>query len=259
MLKTGADRLRTMVTMRIASAALAVLALPFVEAPSPESWWLLGVSALLHVFYDLFLVRAYRHGDLGQIYPLARGASPLLITVGAALFAGELPSALTIIGIAIVSVGVLSLAREFAARGPRTEIGLALWTGALIAAYTLVDGSGARASGSTIGYIAWLFVLGGLPMPLIFRCLRRKQGPAAVAPWTATRAAAGGIISLLAYALVIWAATMGPMGMVSALRETSVVFAALIGRIALSETLSRRRLIACIAVAAGAVCLGLRI
>lgn len=259
MLKGGDDRLRAMVVMSITSALLSCSVIPFVPWPHEDSWPALLTSAALHVFYNLFLVRAYRRGDLGQVYPIARGISPMLITLGAAIFAGEYLVPWALAGIVLVSLGILSLARGWAAQATRSDVGIALTTGVFIAAYTLVDGIGARLSGHALAYTVWLFALDGLPMPIIYWLARGWHGHPLLQPTAATgKAAAGGAISLIAYGLVIWAASIGPMGPVSALRETSVVFAALIGRIFLAENLTGRRLLACLSVAIGACLLGYR-
>jgi drug/metabolite transporter (DMT)-like permease len=213
---------------------------------------MLVISAVLHVGYNLALVRAYRHGELGQVYPLARGAAPLLVTLSAALFVGEhLPTA-ALMGVCLVSVGILGLA---GAKTGRAALLPAFLTSLFIAGYTVTDGLGARASGDPTGYAAWLFLLDGLPMVLIHRLQRGRFLPPIMTRETA-KAAAGGLVSLLAYGLVIVAVAVAPMGAVSALRETSVLAAALLGRFFLGEQLTGRRLAGCSLVAIGAVCLG---
>lgn len=259
MLKGGGDRLRAMVVMSITSAALSFCIIPLVPLPHVDSWPALFTSAVLHVLYNLFLVRAYQYGDLGQVYPIARGVSPMLITLGAATFAGERLAPWALAGIFLVSMGILSLARGWAARATRADIGIALTTGIFIAGYTLVDGIGARHSDDALAYTVWLFALDGLPMPIIYWFLRGWNGPSLLQPTAATgKAIIGGATSLVAYGLVIWAASIGPIGPVSALRETSVVFAALIGRLFLAEHLTGRRMLACLSVAIGACLLGYR-
>ncbi|WP_158811359.1 EamA family transporter [Beijerinckia sp. L45] len=256
LLKSGGDRFRAIVIMSTASGAACVPALALLPMPAAASWPAILVSAALHIAYNLFLVAAYQYGDLGQVYPVARGASPLLVTLGALLLAGEHPDTLMLLGIALVSFGIVSLAHGWNAGGPRKGLVVALTTGVLIACYTVTDGLGGRLSGAPVSYAAWLFVIDALPMPLIYWATRR-DGPALfdLSPAT-TRAAAGGLVSLAAYAIVIYAASIAPMGGVSALRETSVVFAALIGKLFLDEVLTWRRLLACATVGAGAILLG---
>jgi drug/metabolite transporter (DMT)-like permease len=256
LLKSGGDRLRAITLMSLASGAAALPVLPFVPLPAAAAWPALAVSAVVHVAYNLFLVLAYRHGDLGQVYPIARGSSPLLITLAAALIAGERPGPATLAGIVLISGGIASLSRGWAAAASRRGLLAALATGVLIAAYSVADGIGGRLSGAPHAYAAWLFVLDALPMPVIYWAVRGRRAPLIDRTPATWRGASGGVASLIAYALVIWAASVAPMGAVSALRETSVVFAALIGRVFLDERLSAGRLASCAAVAAGALLLG---
>jgi drug/metabolite transporter (DMT)-like permease len=253
-LRSGVDRLWSLTVMTIASSIVALPVALLLPLPTATSWPYILLSAALHVGYNLFLVRTYRHGELGQVYPIARGSSPLLVTLGAAIFAGEHLTLLALGGIALVSAGIISLARGSGSARP-LSIATALATGAFIACYTVTDGIGARLSLNPQAYAAWLFFLDGFPLVAIVLVMRGRA--AFVAPMVEVwKSAAGGVISLLAYGVVIWAVTLGPMGPVSALRETSVVFAALIGRYFLSERLTLRRLGACAVIALGAVALG---
>ncbi len=252
LLKGGGDRTRSIAVMAatagLASAAWAV----FLPAPRPGNWPYIGLSVALHVAYNFLLVLAYRHGDLGVSYPVARGSSPLLVAGGAAVLAGERLDAFALAGIVLVCGGIFGLARDGREGKLTRGIVPALLTGVTIAAYTVADGLGGRAAGNAWSYAAWLFALNGLAMlPVLF--WRRARLDAA-----SQRSAAGGVVSLAAYAVVVWAASAHPMGRVSALRETSVVVAALLGWLFLGEQLGSRRLVACLVVAAGAGCLGLR-
>lgn len=255
LLKGGDDRLRSVTAMSLASGAVSSAVAWVLPAPRPESWGCIGLSAALHVAYNLLLVLAYQHGDLGVTYPIARGSSPLLVTVGAALVAGERLDLPSFVGVALISLGIFGLSRE--ARGGLATRSLvpALLTGVVIAAYTLVDGLGARRSGDARAYAAWLFLSYGPPMALIL-ALRRGNLRDLRVDAESVRSASGGVVSMVAYAIVIWAASVSPMGEVSALRETSVVFAALLGRLFLGERLGLRRLASCLVVATGAACLG---
>jgi drug/metabolite transporter (DMT)-like permease len=200
-------------------------------------------------------VVSYRHGDLGVSYPISRGSSPLLVALGAAALAGERLDGLSLTGVAFISIGILGLAFE-GRKGLRSRALVpALLTGITIAAYTLADGLGARLSGHSQAYAAWLFVSYGPAMLLILVLWRGHADQFRLDAETA-RSALGGLVSMTAYAMVIFAASVSPMGPVSALRETGVVFAALIGRIFLGEELSGRRLASCSVVALGAACLG---
>ncbi|QJW96498.1 DMT family transporter [Frigoriglobus tundricola] len=258
LLKGGSDRLHSVTVMAVAASLVSAVWAAFLPAPLAESWSYIGLSVALHVAYNLLLVAAYRHGDLGVTYPVARGSSPLLVAAGAAILAGERPDALALVGIALVCGGILGLAREHR-RGPRSRvIAPAVLTGVTIAAYTVVDGLGSRVSGDAGAYAAWLFLATGPAMLPVWAWQRRVPGGLVRLDAGTLRSAAGGVVSLAAYAIVIWAASISPMGPVSALRESSVVVAAVLGWLFLGEPLKWWRLVACLVVATGAACLGLR-
>ncbi|MFW6749517.1 EamA family transporter [Pseudomonas glycinae] len=254
LLRGGADRLWSMTVMCVAIAIVCAIAAMFMVAPAPQSWGYALLSALLHVGYNLFLVRSYRVGDLGQIYPISRGSSPALITLGAALFAGETITPGEMLGIALVSGGIISLA--FRGRSLSVpSLPYALGTGCFIAAYSVVDGIGARLSGAPLAYTVWMSALWGVLMPVVYIGLRDARSLFSIRPGMFA-AAMGGLVSLLAYAIVIYAMNEAPLGAVSALRETSVLFAALLGYLFLGETLTVRRMLACVVIASGAIIIG---
>jgi drug/metabolite transporter (DMT)-like permease len=253
MLKGGRDGFWGMTVMGIATSLACAAALPFLPLPARASWPYIAGSALLHVGYNAFLVRAYRRGDFGSAYPIARGSSPLLVTLGAALVAQEVPTLIGMTGIVLVSIGIISLA--FRGRQlPETGIFYALGTGFFIAAYSVTDGIGGRLSGSAVSYTLWMCVIWGATALPLYKF--RRPGAAI---WQGTRAtglaALGGVVSVLAYGIVIFAMTRAPMGSVSALRETSVLFAVLLARIFFGEKLTSRRVLSVLVIAAGALCL----
>ncbi|MFO1247787.1 MAG: DMT family transporter [Alphaproteobacteria bacterium] len=253
MLKGGGDGFWGMTVMGIATSIACAAALPFLPVPARASWPYIAGSALLHVGYNAFLVRAYRSGDFGSAYPIARGSSPLLVTLGAALVATEFPTLIGITGILLVSIGIISLAFR-GGRLPEMGILYALGTGFFIAAYSVTDGIGGRLSGSAVSYTLWMCVIWGATALPIY-VLRRRD----MRLWRGVRAtglaALGGVVSVLAYGIVIFAMTRAPMGSVSALRETSVLFALLLGRIFFGEALTTRRMVSVLVIAAGALCL----
>ncbi|WLG94083.1 EamA family transporter [Pseudomonas sp. FP198] len=254
LLRRGADRLWSMTIMCIAIAVTCVVAAAFMVPPAAASWGYAVLSAVLHVGYNLFLVRSYRVGDLGQVYPISRGSSPALIALGAAVFAGESIAPGVLLGIALVSGGIISLAF----RGRQLSVPslpYALGTGCFIAAYSVVDGIGARLSGAPLAYTVWMCALWGVLMPMVYIGLRDARSLFSVRPGIFS-AAAGGLVSLLAYGIVIYAMNEAPLGAVSALRETSVLFAALIGAIFLGETLTARRILACAVIVCGTIIIG---
>jgi uncharacterized membrane protein len=254
LLRGGADRLWSMTVMCIAIAVTCVVAAAFMVPPAAASWGYAVLSAVLHVGYNLFLVRSYRVGDLGQVYPISRGSSPALIALGAAVFAGESIAPGVLLGIALVSGGIISLAF----RGRKLSVPslpYALGTGCFIAAYSVVDGIGARLSGAPLAYTVWMCALWGVLMPMVYIGLRDARSLFSVRPGMFS-AAAGGLVSLLAYGIVIYAMNEAPLGAVSALRETSVLFAALIGSIFLGEKLTARRILACVVIVCGTIIIG---
>ena len=254
MIRSGADRLWSITYMTISTAAVSAIGLFWLGLPAAASRPYAALSGALHLGYALFLSQAYRVGDLGQTYPIARGSSPLLIALGAAVLAGEHLNGPTLAGIALVSGGIMSLALD-GRRLAVPSIPAALGTGCFIAAYTITDGMGVRVSGNSLSYTALVFLLWGLLVPPVFIVARGWTGLRGT--WQeGAKAAGGGVISLFAYGVVIWAMQLGAMGTVSALRETSVVFAALLGRCFLQERLTPQRIAACLVIAGGAICLG---
>lgn len=252
-LRSGADRLWLVTIMSFATTLVAVpfaIALPL---PLPASWPYLFISSCLQVGYSIFLVYAYRYGDLGQVYPIVRGSVPVLVTISGFLFAGQHPAPRPLLGVALVAIGIVSLAAE-RQRPPAASILLALATGLIIALYTTTDAIGVGHAGDARVYATWIFLIYGALMPATFMALRGPPRVDIRSPETA-KAMAGGVVQLLAYGAVISAFALGPAGPISALRETSVVFAALIGRFFLDEALTFRRIAACAVVALGAFCI----
>jgi drug/metabolite transporter (DMT)-like permease len=259
MLHGNRDRFLSMTLMSVAIAVVATVVIVFTPLPVNAAWPYLIASGLVHIVYNMSLVQAYRRSDLAQAYPIARGSSPLLVTFGAALFAHEAIGPVHAFGIAMICGGIIAIALQ-GTNVSRASVLAALTTGTTIALYTVIDGIGVRLShGEALAYTAWMFLFYWL-MPLLFiarRGLAALWTPLWNAPIAVGTSFAGGLVSIAAYGIVIWAMQSGAMGMVSALRETSVVFAVLIGRMILRETVSAKRWLACVVVAAGAVCLGL--
>ncbi|ENC7005933.1 TPA: EamA family transporter, partial [Burkholderia multivorans] len=223
------DRLVQLGTMSLPYLAFGVLGTALLPAPARSAWPYVGASAVLEVAYCFTLVRAYRSGEFGQIYPIARGLSPLLVSVLAFAALGERPTPFGFAGIALVSLGIMSLALRRGFRFSGEGVPYALLTGVFIAAYSICDGIGARDSGSALGYIAWVYLLWSVPQ-LALVCAMRG-GPKAVFGSRATLrpGAIAGTISLAAYGIVIVAYRHLPVATVSALRETSSIFAVAIG------------------------------
>jgi drug/metabolite transporter (DMT)-like permease len=255
-LRTGADRLRTVTVMSFAMTLVALPLALILPLPASPAWPYLILSACLQVSYSVFLVAAYRHGQLGQVYPIVRGSVPLMVTIGGFVVAGQRLAILPLIGIVLVALGIMSLAMG-KERATTSTLLLALATGAVIASYTTIDALGVHATGSPAVYATWICLIYGTLLPATFVAIRGRLALAIRSPET-LKALAGGLVSLAAYGAVIVAFALGPAGPITALRETSVVFAALIGWLFLGEALTPRRIAACAVVALGAVCVGYR-
>jgi len=235
--------------------------------PRAACWpYLLG-SVGIHVFYNLLLMRCYRLGEFGQVYPLARGTSPLVVTILAAIFVHEHLAVAQIAGVVIVSAGLAVLV--LAGRRPRLAGGsggvatpgkqraaflAAVGTGLTIAAYTTVDGVGVRLSSSPVGYIGWLMLLESLGVPM-FALARRRDVLLKQSSRILLAGLGAGALSVLAYGLVLWAQTRGALAPIAALRETSVIFGAIIGTLVFREPFGRTRIAATVLVVAGIVML----
>jgi drug/metabolite transporter (DMT)-like permease len=275
LLRGGADRAQSMLIMNVTVGVIGLAMMAFAGLPSAACAVYVVASGFIHLVYNALLVLMYRSGDLGETYPVARGSSPALVALGGSLFAGEWMNLIGATGIGLVCAGIfmLAAARARSARQPsglasdralNEAVGLhamnlpaALATGASIAAYTVVDGIGVRASGNWVAYTGGVFAF-FLAMPLWYLA-RGRRAMFTIPMAEAAKAASGGAISLLAYAAIIWAMQASPMGAVSALRETSVVFAALLGAAFLGERLTGLRIAACCIIAAGAACVGWRL
>jgi uncharacterized membrane protein len=256
LLRGGADRAQTMLVINITIGTAGVVMMAFAGLPSSASAPYVFASGLIHLIYNALLVRMYRSGDLGETYPVARGSSPALVALGGSVFAGEWMGLINSIGIGLVCTGIFMLASARARSLRAMNLPWALATGVSIAAYTIVDGIGVRASGNWVGFTGGMFSF-FLLVPLWY--LARRQRAMFVIPLPeAAKAASGGLIALAAYGAIIWAMQANPMGAVSALRETSVVFAALLGAVFLGERLTVLRIAACCVIAAGAICVGWR-
>ena len=251
LVKASGDRTVTLGLIALGHCIPAVLLVPFVPIPNGVAFWFIAASTVIHWGYYYFLNISYRFGDLSLVYPVARGVAPVMVAIGAMIWADETLSWLAWSGILAVSAGIMVLAvvRYVDKRG----VGAALLTSALIAAYSVVDGIGIRASGTPVGYVVWLFA--AEICVAAFVLITRNTRYRALETKTQILGFTGGVISGLAYGLALYAKTLAPIGIVSAVRETSVIFAALIGVIWMGERPVHRRLLAAAIVACGVVIL----
>lgn len=258
LIKGGQDPYLSMTYMATRSGTLALLLLPFVQMPVPQAWVWLAASAALHTAYRYFLIEAYKAGDLVQVYPIARGAAPLMTAASTALLIGETLSPFGYAGIGALVVGVFLMSLRGGRLGhlePRA-VGYALMTSLTITAYTFVDGVGARINGSPQSFWAWMTCFNGLTMVATAMLWR---GPAVLSGFRKAwvPAVGGSVMSMAAYGIAIWAMTKAPIALVAALRETSVLFAALISVLILKEPMTRWRTLAAAGIVGGIVLLRL--
>lgn len=252
LIKAKLEPLLAMTLVVIGSGLAGVpLLLAFGAAPRVALPYVLGSTAL-HLGYYLALAEAYRRGDMSRVYPIARGGAPLLATLFAVVIAGETISLRALAGVLMLGAGVvlLSFGRSGEARQDRLAPVFALLTALVIAGYTVVDGLGARVSGNPSGYAATLFVVDTLPLPLLMLTWR---GPRVFAPmrlylW---QGLLGGAMAVVAYWVALWAMTRAPIPVVAALRETSVLFSAVIATAMLKERLLPSRVAAAVTIFAG--------
>jgi phosphonate utilization associated putative membrane protein len=245
----------------------ALVALPcalWVGLPQPASWPFIGASLVIHVGYYLALAGAYQHGELGLTYPIMRGFAPLLVALGSASIVGEAPSPVAWIGIVGITAGValVGLSHPGEALHHRKALLYAFANAAIIATYTFVDGLGVRSEqahgGEVLRYVLILFVLDGLPFPLLVLWQRGREGRRQIAHYARRRwpiAALGGSASIGSYAIALWAMTRAPVASVAALRETSVLFAAVLGTLLLKERFGWQRAIGTVVIVIGVMAL----
>jgi drug/metabolite transporter (DMT)-like permease len=253
LIKTSGDRLVLLTAVIAVSSLVGIVALPFVGWPGWQAVpWLAG-SVAVHVVYYWCLLSAYRTGDLSEVYPVARGAAPLVTAFVAFMILGEGLRPMQIGGVLMVSLGVLVIA-VIRAGGIRNSasLGWALAVSCCIAAYSTVDSAGVRAADSGLAYIAWLLTVDSIPL-VLFTVLRRRGAllPQIRRSWKACLG--GGLISGISYGAAVWVFQFSATAGVVALRETSVLFAALIGVFFLGERFGPRRIAAAAIVATGVI------
>ena len=259
LMKRSGDSLLSIWGMTLAGGLSSALVTPFVSFPPREVWPLLVASQVLHVLYMITLAYGYRVGHLNQVYPIARGLAPCIVALFAFGFAGERLGPAQAFGLVVVAGSIASLALSAPiaeASAPRDARRHAVWaallTGILIGGYSYVDAQGARGSAAALDFIIWSFVLDIFPITLVVLALRRGELVRFVR-CEAGPSAAGGLLGALAYGVVIWAMAGTAMAWVAALRETSVIFGALIGAWVLREPFGLRRLLGGAGVALGLI------
>jgi drug/metabolite transporter (DMT)-like permease len=248
--KGGADKLLTTILVTTWATLIAAVCLPFLPAPSRESWPFIAVSTLLQVGYYVLVAKTYHLADMSQTYPLMRGTAPLLVAItSVGLLGGHLsPSAW--VGIAIICAGILAMATSGHAKN-RAGLVLALLNAGVIASYTLIDGLGVRLSGAPAAYTLWIFLLTGIPLIVWAFAARRADFQGYIAAnWHL--GLVGGAGTIISYGLALWAMTLAPVAVIAALRETSILFGTAISAFVLKEQVSTIRVVAVCIIAIGA-------
>lgn len=251
--KHAGDRVMVFALMGVPLTLAGALAVAVAGMPGRAAVAFAIASAVIHVGYDLALMNSYRLGSYNQVYPIARGTSPLVVAVGAYLFANERLGAVPLAGVAVLALGLMSLALS-AGRLARPDLpaaGVAVLTGLTIAAYTIVDGLGVRTAHDPYAYAGLMFLLQGPVFPLI--AVGRRPARLWRDKPMVNRGLLAGTLLVVAYGTVLWAQSRAPLAEVAAIRETSVIFAALIGMAFLKERFGIRRVVAAAVIAAGIV------
>lgn len=256
LVKSGTDKSLDASMVSLGGGLVGLFCLPLVPMPHPEAWPFILMSAVLQFAYFQLVAAAYRTGDIGVVYPLMRGAAPLLVAMTSGFVLGEHLTPAATVGVLVICAGVLTLAFE-ARHGGRRAILYALANAVVIASYTFVDAAGARVSGNAVSYTLWMSLL---PPFLLFGWAIWRRGSTTV--WTHVRknwarGLFGGLGSISSYGLALWAMTKAPVATVAALRESAILFALFISVFILKETASIWRYIAGTVIAAGVLVLKL--
>jgi phosphonate utilization associated putative membrane protein len=264
LVKSSGDKELDTALVHFLGALVALPPLLLVGAPPAATWPFIGASLVVHIAYYVTLAGAYKHGELGMTYPIMRGSAPLLVALGSQLVLGESLSPLAWAGVLGVTLGVamVGLAHPGEALHHRRALAFALANAVVIMIYTFIDGSGVRtavaAGASALSYVMLLFVLDGVPYPALVVLRRDAAGRRAILEYAKRRwplAALGGAASIGSYAIALWAMTRAPVAAVSALRETSVLFATLLGAWLLKERLGAQRLSGAVVIVGGVIAL----
>ena len=251
--KTGLSKQSSMFMLSVGHALIGAVVVAGRDIPALEVWpWLLA-SGLIHMAYQVFLAFAYEQGDLSRVYPIARGAAPMIVLIASIFFLGDPVRLVEYVGIAVLGLGIFLMARGvFSSQESRRLLPFALGSAAATAGYSLADGLGARVSGDALGYVGWLMILSALfytPAAMAIRGVSVVRVP--MRAWGPGLIAAGA--SFAAYAIAVWAMTIAPIAVVTALRETSILFAVLLGWLLFGERMDRQKAVAAVVIVAGVI------
>ncbi|MGH1576408.1 EamA family transporter [Planktotalea sp.] len=254
LIKSGGSKFTSMLIMTVLQGGFGLIIALTRPIPAMEVWfpWLLA-SGVFHSGYKLFLTYAYEQGDLSRVYPIARGGAPMIVLALSGVLLSDTLTGLEVFGILVLGAGILMMARGVFSNGEsRRLVPLALGSAFMTAGYSIVDGMGARVAGDAIGYVAWMFFLDALLFTPVLVALRgRAVLRATHTDWLV--GAGAGAASYGAYAIVVWAMTQAPIALVTALRETSILFAVLIGWLIMGDKMDRGKAIAAALIICGVV------
>jgi drug/metabolite transporter (DMT)-like permease len=253
LIKLDADKLTAMLIMTLVQGGIGVLVALGRPLPQGEVWiWLLA-SGFIHSVYKIFLQNAFHHGDLSRVYPIARGAAPMIVALVGFFLLSDRLSGVEQVGIAVLGAGIILIARGVFTNGEsRRLLPFALGSAFATAAYSLVDGMGARVSGDAVTYVAWLFIFDAVLFGLYAITINGSAAlKASRRSWLMASVASAA--SYGAYAIAVWAMTVAPIALVTALRETSILFAVLIGWLAFGDRMDRGKAMATTLIVAGVV------
>ena len=254
LVRVGTDRFSLLVLLALVQGAIAVPGLVFAPAPAGEAIPWIAVTALLHSGYKVFLEKAYAHADLSQAYPLARGTAPLIVFLFSVLMFGQAFDPAETLAVVAISAGIFLMALK-GGHGRRMNgkaLAYSIGTAAFIAGYTMTGGIGARIAGTATGFLFWVVIGDAMGMAAYAFLYRGRTAFAALLPaWKA--GVFVGLVSLIAYWIVLWAFTVAPIALVAALRETSIVFATAIAALLVRENVSAWRWMSAGCIVAGAI------
>ena len=253
LVKTGANKQTSMMVMSVGQSLIGLVIALFRPFPEAEVWpWLIG-SGLIHMAYQLFLAYAYEQGDLSRVYPLARGSAPLIVLIVGLAILPDVVTATEYAGVSLLGLGIILMARGvFTSGESRKLVPFALGSALATAGYTLVDGIGARISGDPVTYVCWLLVLASVTyVPAVVALKGRAVLRAPIRVWG--MGVIAGLASLAAYTIAVWAMTLAPIALVAALRETSILFAVLIGWLVFGERMNAQKATAATLIVLGVI------
>lgn len=252
LMKGGKDPLLDSMVISLVCLAVAVIAIPFLPLPHPSSWGYIAVSIFIHIAYFLLLAKSYDTGELSQVYPIIRGLPPLIIAVVSLAFLNESISLWGWLGIIVISLGILVL--EFGNKTPSAKVLLlSVGTALMVASYTIIDGLGARLSGNFLSFLLWFTLLQAIIYTVLVVAIKGRERSIGHVKLYWRRGTIGGLLSLFGYGIILWAMTKAPIAYVSALRETSVLFAGIIAVVFLAEPLKVSRIISAIMIVCGII------